>query len=368
MMNYKALQTTKLIAPLPQTLYGVNQVGYGSSGTPNQDATAAAQILTMGGNTMRIAWQWSALQSTSNPSSIFWSGPDGIVAKYAGTGIQLVFCIFSSPNWATGGSGSAFIPIAGSANDTAWQGYYAAYCGEFATRYAGQGIIYEIWDEPNANYSGSFWQPNGSSTTAPSSTQYLSLYSAARTAIKAADPTALVSVGGIADLTYFSGSSTVTGVTWGTQLMQAGIVTDMMSIHPYCLNAGGQNPAVNYSPTGNSFGDIGAFQTAMVTNGYGHTALRLGEWGYWSAATVGSEAIKAGYVTAALNMVNTQFSVKARGFGQAGVTHCQYFALNNPTNGTSDTGDTGLWTGTPAAGPNTILASGTAFQTFITSL
>lgn len=354
--------------PIPAVLYGANQVGYGSTGTPNRDTTAITQLQQMGCTCLRIAWQWSALQPSSSLSSIFWSGPDAVVAAAAGTGIALTFCIYSSPSWANGGLGVNGIPTSGSGTDTSWQAAYAAYLGAFAGRYAGKGIVWEIWDEPNANYSGSFWQPNGSTTTAPSATQYLSLYNTARTAIKAADANAIVSTGGVTALTYWSGSSTVTGITWLQSLMTAGVVAEAFGAHPYTSPGGVYNPATDSYPTGNSYKDIGRLQTAMVSGGYGTTPIHIGEFGDYSAATAGGESTKATYVTAALNLVKGTYGAPIVGGSGAGVARVHYFSLNNATNGTSDTTDTGLYTGTPLTGPNTQLGSGAALQTFMTGV
>lgn len=358
-MNYKSLLTNRYFNPCR---YGVNQVGYGTAGTPNRDSNVLSQLQYMGCTTLRIGWQWSDLQPTN--TTPFWSGPDGVLAACKKAGILPIFAIYSSPSWANGGLSVNGVPTSGSGTDTSWQAAYATYIGLWVTRYGHQAIL-EIWNEPNTNYSGSFWMENDSPTTLPKFAQYLSLFNAARTAAKAIDPKVVISVAGMAALSEWGDASGTPGITYLQSLMSNNIVADQFSGHAY-TSGGVYDPSVDSYPTGNSFKDIARLQSAMISGGYGKMPLRIGEFGDYSAATAGSEAIKAGYVSAAYNLVESTYSVRVVGPGKAGVVSCCYFSLNNSTNGTIDTNDRGLWTGTPLVGPNTILASGTALRTFLT--
>lgn len=359
-MNYKSLITNRYFNPCR---YGVNQVGYGTAGTPNRDSNVLSQLQFMGCTTMRIGWQWSDLQPTN--TTPFWSGPDGVLAACKKAGIVPIFAIYSSPSWANGGLSVNGVPTSGSGTDTTWQAAYATYFASWVTRYGHQAIL-EVWNEPNTNYSGSFWMENDSTTTLPKFAQYLSLFNGAYTAAKAIDSKVVVSVAGMAALTEWGDAFGTPGVTYLQSLMTNNIIADQFSGHAY-TGSGVYNPATDSFPTGNSFKDIARLQAAMISGGYGKMPLRIGEFGNYSAATAGSEAIKAGYVSAAYQLVESTYSVRVVGPGAAGVVSCCYFSLNNSTNGTSDTSDTGLWTGTPLVGPNTILASGTALRTFLTS-
>lgn len=372
-MSYPTFQTRRWAPPSKAMYYGVNQVGYGTTGTPDRDDTCAAQLATMGGNCVRIGWDWSATQPTSSLSSIFWSGLDGIVNK-ALPGTQITFCFFGVPSWANGGLSTIGVPTYMSANDLYCQQAFAAFLGAAAARYKGNGIIFEIGNEQNTN---NFWRENDSASATPKWQQFLSWYNLGRASIKAADPTARVIPGGLTAIAAWSGSGASTGLTYLQNLMNAGIVADMISIHPYCLDAGGasHSPFVDNYATGNSWPDVGRIQTLMVNGGsdgngkpYAKYPIHIGEAGFWSAAAVGGESIKAGYVTKILTDVLNKYGVAGVGMNGAPVMFFHYFELNNATNGTIDTGDQGLWTGTPLAGPNIILASGLAFQSFMASL
>lgn len=370
MTNFKSLQMRHKHTNI---LYGINQVGYGTAvvNGRTRDNNVIAMAQAMGCTALRIAWDWSALQPTN--TTPFWSGPDGVVAAAGLANIKLTFCIFNSPGWANGGLSSIGIPTYQGPNDASWQAAYATYCGLFATRYAGNGIIYELMNEQNTN---GFWRENDDPSITPKYQQYMSLYTPAAAAIKAADPSAKVIMGGLAALNFWSGAGASTGRTYLGNLMSNGFVTDMISIHPYQLTvAQSHNPSVDVSPNGNSWVDVGRVQSDMVGGGkdangkpYKRYQLHLGEFGFWSAADVGSEATKATYITKVFTDVHNTYGLGAVGPEGAPVVWATYFALNNGTNGTTDTDDKGLWTGTPLVGPNTILASGTALQSFMASL
>lgn len=356
-MNYKSLLTNRYFNPCR---YGVNVVGFGTA----RDMSVLSQMQFMGCTTMRFGVDWSQAEPTQG--TIFWSGTDGIVAICKQAGILPIFSIFNFPSWANGGLASNAPPTYNSANDIACQGYYAGFIASAVTRYGTQ-CIYELGNEPNTNYVGSFWSENGSSTTLPKWQQYYQYYSQGRAAGRAVNPNAIFSVAGMAALSEWGDASGTPGITYLQSLMGNGIVADQFSGHAY-TSGGVYDPSVDSYPTGNSFKDIARLQAAMISGGYGKMPLRIGEFGNYSAATAGSEAIKAGYVTAAYQLVESTYSVRVVGPGAAGVVNVCYFSLNNGTNGTSDTTDTGLWTGTPLVGPNTILASGTALRTFLTGM
>lgn len=340
--------------------YGVNQVGYGSA----RDLSVLSQMQNMGCTAMRIAWDWNELNPSNGTQ--FWGGPDAIVAACKLGGIVPVFCLYNSPQWASGYANIKAIPVAGSGADTTWRAAYATFAASFATRY-GTDVILEIWNEPNTNYSGSFWQQDNTTNTLPNVTQYINLYNAAYTAIKAVNPKILVSTAGLSALNYWGDAFGTAGVTYLGSMMSAGIKADMISIHPY-TTGGSLDPTTPSTAGQNNFKDIGVIQTAMIAANYGYVPLRIGEFGNYSAAACGSEAIKATYVSAAFGLVESTYSIRVVGPQKAGVIMCTYFANNNATNGTTDTTDIGLWTGTPLVGPNTILASGIAFRTFMSTL
>lgn len=361
--NLQIAQARRYVGPKvgTQTLYGVNQIGFATG----QVAQAVTEMTNIGASVCRFTLNWASMQLTSG-GTIFWSGPDAIQAQCAAASppITPLFVIEGAPTWANSNPGAQndfYMPTSATpkANLIA---AYATFVGQVVTRY-GTNVLYQLWNEPNTNYPGSFWMQDGSATTLPDPAYYASLFSAGYTSGKAANSGAQIGLAGLASLAEWPDAFGTPGITYLTSLMTtSAIVCDAVAIHPYTTN-GNQNPGIDSYPTGNSFKDISRIQTAMVANSYGTKPLWITEWGNYSSSALGN-GIKSQYVNAALGLVNHAYGLQSVGSGKAGVTICCYYRLNNATNGTVDTLDTGLYTGTPVAGPNTILLAGSTFKTF----
>lgn len=339
-------------------LYGANQVPYSIALSNN----AAAELQSIGGKVVRFAVQWDVF----NPSNgtIFWSGPDSVYNAALSRGLKVIFAVVGSPQWVSGSANQMYIPVSGSTLDAAWLAAYNTYFAQVVARYP--EAYFQIWNEQNTNYVGSFWQENGSTVSTPQEAVYRQLFNAAYAAGKAANATARIGIGGLAGLTFWSGGGAIVGVDYLDALMTDGAFTrpDFVAIHPYTGGSATADPTVDNYPTGNSFKDIGRIQTQMVTRGWGNVPLWVTEFGNYSAAAVGGEAAKATYMTNALNLIHTTYGSNVVAAGHAGVQLVVYYLLNNSSNGSSDTSDTGLFSGTPLGGPNTLLQSGTSFLNF----
>jgi hypothetical protein len=155
-----------------------------------------------------------------------WSTADGIAGGLAAQGVRWDAVLIGTPKWA-GVNGSQF-----SSPKPQFYGDYAAFAGAFAARYGGGGSFwaehpeippmpvqrFEIWNEPNTEVH---WG------TTPSAQAFASLFAGAQAAIKAADPGARVSVGGIVwndDVAYLNGFFTALG---------PGVAVDGLGSHPY---------------------------------------------------------------------------------------------------------------------------------------
>jgi Cellulase (glycosyl hydrolase family 5) len=354
------IQRARRFVP-PQTsscLFGVNQVPFGTAISQNAAANAAA----IGATVIRFPIDWAA----ANPSNgtIFWSGPDSVVNACTPLGIKVIFTIFGSPQWVSGSSLHSYIPVAGSTLNVSWLSAYNTFFTAVIARYGTSVMGYQIWNEPNTNYVGSFWSENGSTTSTPQATVYSQLFNSAYAAGKAQNSSVTIGTAGITTLSAgFTGATT--GLLYIPQLITTYPITtpDFVAIHPY-TTGGSPNPAIDSYPTGNSFKDIPRIQSMMVTNGWGNVPVWITEFGFYSAVAVGGETIKAEYVTAANLLVDRAYGIGPTPTNKAPVEVCCYFNLNNASNGTTDTNDNGLWTGTPTSGPNTILLSGTAYANF----
>lgn len=130
-----------------------------------------------------------------------WDRFDVVASALAQHGIRWYPIIGFSAPWAASVTGQEKSPP----KDV---NHYAAYAKALAARYGPGGsfwqahpelpelpvVEWEIWNEPN---TGFFWHP------APNPERYAELFEAARSAIKAVDPSARVIVGGLGDAPWF---------------------------------------------------------------------------------------------------------------------------------------------------------------------
>jgi len=114
------------------------------------------------------------------PNEFFWEYTDWLARAAEYYGLELVLRLDHPPDWAV--SPEEAIPV-----DVA---SYIAFVGRVAARYQGQVTAYVVWNEPNltAEWAGQPPDPAG----------YVELLCAARAAIRAADPQALVVSAGLA--------------------------------------------------------------------------------------------------------------------------------------------------------------------------
>lgn len=114
-----------------------------------------------------------------------WDRADGVVEEAAYRGLSLVARLDGPPEWAVledPGDDPAAVPL----DVPAW----GDYCGAVAERYRGQIAAYQVWNEPNLRRE---WldQP-------PNATGYGRLLEACASAIRAADPEAVIISAGLA--------------------------------------------------------------------------------------------------------------------------------------------------------------------------
>jgi len=116
-----------------------------------------------------------------------WRFDDLIAGRLAAHGLKWIAVLAYAPGWASLTPrqlhGAPRVPAD-----------FAAYAGALASRYRGQIVGYEIWNEEN---SAVFWRPT------PDPAAYARLYLTARAAIHAVDPGVPVLVGGLANGTQF---------------------------------------------------------------------------------------------------------------------------------------------------------------------
>ncbi|NHA66593.1 cellulase family glycosylhydrolase [Phycicoccus flavus] len=162
-----------------------------------------------GAGWVRLDVAWATLQpSGPDRYDTDWGArrvDEAITTARAG-GLKVLLTFYWAPGWATGGDGKAAHPDPAA---------YARALRWVADRWGDDVDAYEVWNEPNGKR---FWNP-------PDARAYAALLRAAYPAVKAADPTAEVVMGG---LEYVD-------LEWLQELYAAGAKGsyDVLAVHPY---------------------------------------------------------------------------------------------------------------------------------------
>jgi hypothetical protein len=118
---------------------------------------------------LRMSCDWKDIQVTSdpNPATWNWSCPDNVILGAANEGFRVLFNLAGTPGWANGGNDGTHPPLNTST--------YYTFCYNMMARYAGYGVAWEIWNEPNLTkfFAGTLQQ-------------YVDLAQTARSALNAA--------------------------------------------------------------------------------------------------------------------------------------------------------------------------------------
>jgi hypothetical protein len=204
---------------------------------------------------MRVAMIWAGMQPTRG-GAVDWAEFDGTVERAAKSGIELLPFVVGAPTWAVpnvnvpgapGAKAPARLPVAGAAG-TAWSSFLKA----AAARYGTGGSFWaenptlpvkpikawQIWNEPNFKYF----------VAHPNPAEYGKRVKLSATAIKSADPSARVVLGGLfakpAGARYLKGKKVMHATSpnyFGSYFLEqmyktnAGIKSSFqgVAIHPY---------------------------------------------------------------------------------------------------------------------------------------
>jgi VCBS repeat-containing protein len=225
-----------------------------------------------GVDTVRILIPWAGVEASDDVWT--WSDVDRMVNSATARNMQVLGILNSPPEWAVVPGTPA---LGGPPADPQ---EYAEFVSMVATRYAGAVSAYEVWNEPNYY---TFWQPT------PDAASYTALLKVAYTAIKAADPNAVVVAGGIAAAPD-SGTQAVNSVRFVTEMYEAGAAGyfDALSYHPYHyfvkFSQGGSYPTSPLTMA-NQIHDV------MVAYGDGNKKIWATEYG--QPAVLGGDANQA---------------------------------------------------------------------------
>jgi hypothetical protein len=246
---------------------------------------------------IRANMNWSSVEPNAKGTLDAWwlDEIDYAVTQAQAAGIQVLMPIADGvPYWASadpkksGGSWNKYWKPTNFAD-------YADFAARIVSRYSAKGVhAYEVWNEPN--YSR-FW-PSG-----PSPADYTNMLKAAYPAIKGADPSATVVMGGVSRNDY--------GFLSGMYAAGAAPYFDAAAVHPYTNQV---DPTLCWNDSGTANKSIDAFcgietvRNVMVANGDSAKNLWLTEFG-WSTASGASngvsEATQADYLTKAFAQLDS---------------------------------------------------------------
>jgi VCBS repeat-containing protein/YVTN family beta-propeller protein len=237
---------------------------------------AMALLKSAGVGTIRIMLPWGGVEPADNQFD--WDAVDRMITSANVHGIKVLAAINSTPQWAA-------VPgqpdYAGAPADLVAFGDFVT---AVAQRYQGQIADYEVWNEPN--YNG-FWAPT------PDAARYTALLKIAYTAIKKADPNAVVVAGSVAAVMETPGGPAINPVTFLSQMYAAGAAGyfDALAYHPYLysvLFSAGEGHA------GVPFTQAQQLHAVMAANGDGNKKIWATEYGEPTSDV--SEEVQAAYI------------------------------------------------------------------------
>jgi hypothetical protein len=270
------------------TKYGFHQ-GLGYFGDysywgPRLNATAG-----IGSQVSRGTMLWSVVEPSNDAFNF--TRYDNLVAAIKAKNMVPVFDLARSPRWANGSSDGWVIPSDPAAYNT-FVSEYAEFAGRVAARYAGQGVLYEVWNEPNERY---FWKG-----PAPSIDRYAQLFTTARKAMLAADPSAKVALGGITGL---GAGCCISGRDFISGLVDRGVQFEYAGIHAYVSGLRGPDSHVNYQQ---NLDDVLMIHNLLESRGRRGIQLWLTEWGWYGCSP--DDATKAAWVKRGHERIRNEWS------------------------------------------------------------
>ena len=235
---------------------GVQFHGTWSDYTSEQRIEVLDKMAAAGVKWIRVDLGWASFQETGPSAYSQWyvDRVDQIVTAARARGMQVLGTLWATPTWANGGASRATPPT--NPDD------YGRFAGWVANHFKGRVSAWEIWNEPNLDY---FF--NGTVD------QYVGLMKVAYPAIKAADPSAQVVLGG----------PSANDTPWLTKVYAAGAkgYFDVMATHPYQAIAD-EAPELPDNGTKYRLSHVGAVHDLMVANGDGNKKIWFTEFG-WSS-------------------------------------------------------------------------------------
>jgi hypothetical protein len=176
-----------------------------------RDAAALDAAHSVGFTWVRMDLAWAEVETV--PGIYDFSAPDQLIADLETRGMRVLFILdYGNPLYTGGERLPPTTPAALEA--------FGCYAEVAARHFAGQGVSYEVWNEPNV---GGFWPPQ------PDAAHYAALVNEAITRVRAGDPQAQVVTGGLSRGDYSFLRSFLAA--------QGGVGVTAIGVHPYRATA-----------------------------------------------------------------------------------------------------------------------------------
>jgi polysaccharide biosynthesis protein PslG len=268
----------------------------------NKTAARDADLVQgLGFGWLKEQFSWSAISGSRGGYD--WFRTDWIVKLAAERNLKLLVRLDKAPFWALSEAGDAGKYSDTPPTDPALMGEF---CGALAQRYAGRIAAYEVWNEPNLTREWGGKPPNPA--------EYVALLKACYTAIKAADPEAIVISAGMAPTDEDDPTISMPDAAYYQGLYAAGGAAyfDMLGVHaPGYGNPPERSPAncqadAFWQSRVWCFRHVEDIRALMVAAGVGAKQIAVTEMGWttdpihndysWYAV---SEAMQADYLVRA---------------------------------------------------------------------
>ncbi len=219
-----------------------------------------------GAGVVRTNLYWSVCEKTLGVYDFDLSDDNAMVAACGQRGIRVMYDMFwGNPLYGETDMGSA-----------TWRQNYANFAGAAAANFAGKGVIYELWNEPNGYGQGAEIPAN-----------YIAFVDVVSSAIRAADPSAVIVGPAVGDRSE-------TGPAFLADCYDLGLLDklDAISLHLYA-DASWLNPE-------QVVGRLADARSLMQTHGGKVLPIISGEWGYTLGAVSSDEVTQAKYCARSL--------------------------------------------------------------------
>jgi hypothetical protein len=269
-----------LLVGLLFTALGSSARAQGNAGRPPfrygivvNDSANYPEVAKLGFGYVKVYISWNAIEATPG---VFTNYPDYAVQQAVANNLQIVALINNAPGWATA-SGANLSESA--PPSSAHLADFGTFMSTLATHYRGQIYAYEIWSEPNLNatWGGQNPDPN----------LFASMLQVAGSAVHAADPSAVLISGGVANDGAGNPPQNLGDLTYIQQLYQdlvnlgAESDVDAIGIHPYPGPCAPTATSCGATP-GTYFQRAVDEHNALVAAGGSSMAMWITEFGYFS--------------------------------------------------------------------------------------